>query len=169
MEREHQEEYADLRRRGYEALSAGEWSLRLEVRPSFDDAVAVGVVGGREPRILERVWSSREDADKLRSPVERLRHPTRLAPTMRERSVPAAPGDLGGWLAALEAVPVPVFCRSEWIQFDGRSCVLAAQGGMHRLQMTWGNTAEAGWAPIQIVFDRLWGELTNRINQGLQP
>src|SRR5688572_17760260 len=90
------QEFSELGRRAEQELrdvpQSGSYSrlFTIWVRPSFQPSFRWSVYAPRRsanPMASYLVWRSDVDAEKLRTPVERLKHPKELAPTIEHDAV----------------------------------------------------------------------------------
>lgn len=140
VDREFHDEWRTLTDQARFALEAGGWSMRLGIFPPFADARVVGLVAEpRKPLSIEaRCWHRAIDAEKLRTPVERVRHPRPLQPTVGVCSTTHWAQDMQkrllsdlaqlrmppvrtGWHLALDGTWFTIFCTSyaETLLFSG--------------------------------------------------
>ena len=96
VQSEQQQEYTRLiEAAGRELNSVAEPGSFLQVfsfwrLPAFHDQVRTTLYtprregSGKEPFVTITTWKRSQDVDKLRDPVERLRHPKDLQPTLEE-------------------------------------------------------------------------------------
>ncbi|MBY0312357.1 MAG: hypothetical protein K2W85_09830 [Phycisphaerales bacterium] len=165
MDAEQHLEWRALRDEARTALRSGDWMLRLCVFPSFDapESIGIGMPSGRLVRDrrlhLESVhelrlcrWSLAEDADKLRSPVERQRHPRMLHPTIVNRSVSVDPQLIELCLGPLSSIAIPVLPTANVVGLDGTSFELFAQSGYHGINCHWWSEHPEQWQPLMIWF-----------------
>ena len=84
------------------------------ILPAFDPPVSWDVFRqrhrGREDTLIlvRTVWRSDVDVEKLQSPVERLRHPYPLIPTIEVHQLHADPGELSRLAADLANLSLPI-------------------------------------------------------------
>src|SRR5215208_897269 len=145
------------------ARRAGRRSLQLLVREPSAPWVAwelyrLGAVP--EPRylLLRRVWRRDVDIDRVRTPVEWLRHRHALAPTVEVREVAtlgaAAAAALLAPFAAVSGVPLD-HGPDERLYLDGVGYELAMEPGTYSaLRLEWHEAPPAGWARLAEEFHR---------------
>ncbi len=119
VEPELQREFYDLTLRASAQLRAGAHVpdgstsvLHVVRQSSFEDALAAELLerraeGEPEHRILVTRWLRGVDADRMRDPVERLRHPRRLEPTFERIELCARPPDARRWRAWIDRIELP--------------------------------------------------------------
>src|SRR4051794_35093612 len=90
----------------------------LWVTPSFAPAYRCTVYAplafakGKQPFAAFTIWRSDLDSDKLRTPVERLRHPKDLSPTVEDDTLCLADADLEDLQQRIRGISVPLFLGS---------------------------------------------------------
>src|SRR5262249_44385887 len=124
--------------------------LRLGVFPAFDppEVLGIGFAGRQVIRnrrlraegFVEargRTLCTDVDAEKLRTPVERLRHPRKLEPTVRTREMQVGRSVLDQFLGGLEKVQVPALPIGRSLGCDGTRFELFAESAMHWCNLGW--------------------------------
>ena len=167
MDVEQQPEWSALREAAGVALNSGCWSLRLGVFPAFHPPEVLGigsasrqVVRGRKIRtemfteVRWRTWCQAVDYEKLRTPVDRLRHPRTLEPTVRFRSAEIERGVGDQLLQGLGDVQIPALPVGRVCGTDGISFELFAATAMHRCDYKWWCDQPPEWRPLMEWFDR---------------
>lgn len=159
IDREQHAEFRALRDAAGERLRAGTWRLRLDMQPSFEDCWAIGVIGDTT---TARRWDRSADADKLRNPIERLKHPRTLTPTIVEHAAASQPGAIDRLLAGLADVRIPLNVLPDHITLDG---VIFAVHSTARasLSLSW-NTQPGPWKPLALWFAQTWRELASHLD-----
>ena len=164
---QHQEWYA-LQRAGKEALNVGDlWILRLVHEPSFDDHHVIGIqrVTRRFPDrlrehgfdVFARTWRRSEDSRKLETPIERLKHPRPLVPTIEERRVPVESAVPQRLLLELDKISVPMFPFEFPDGLDGTGYELSDAQNTLR----WWSTYPKTWEPLVMWWLSTWTTLAD--------
>ncbi|MEK6702973.1 MAG: hypothetical protein AABZ53_11970 [Planctomycetota bacterium] len=170
MDQEHFSEFAALREQAERMLRLGEWSLRLEILPSFADSVVVGLHrSGWDLRVVERRWDRAADAEKFRSPVERMKHPRVLTPTLQERAVPTDKAGARQIRALLGEAAMPLRTSSEVLGLDGTRYSIIVSESMHSAHVSWWESFPAEWLPVMRAFGSMWKELEGRLGAPSTP
>jgi len=128
--------------------------VHCAVLPSFADGESWEVIA--TPRSApgrvtarHRQWSYEVDAAKVRTPVERLRHPAILAPTIHTREFELDPGELNALMANLDAAWVTPRQPSSSLNLDGTAYDLTFGWGATESRFRWCGRVPAGWQPLQ--------------------
>ena len=165
MDGEQQAELGRLETSAMSRLRDGDWKLRLGMYPAFEDCVMLGSrFQGSDWTVVERVWRRVEDSEKFRSPVERLRHPRVLQPTIRERSVGCTRSFAAALLSQLEDLQVPVLPPSRVIGTDGIEFELFGSVGFHCAHFRWWQDRPAEWMPLMNWFESAWRAISTLLD-----
>lgn len=169
MDREQHDEWSTLERSARDALNAGNWVVRLGMFPSFSEAWMIGIkpYNRRRPdrtrdvglEVCCRMWRRHEDAEKLRTPVERLRHPRPLAPTIQSTAATIEREQVDRIEASLEHIRIPVLPSLEVVGLDGTTYELAARGSMHGSEFQWWSHPPEAWSPLVEWWKGTWATL----------
>lgn len=154
-------------------LAEGKWRLRLSVEPSFDPPVVLGIEQGGpnnatgEPmssRVVYRTWDRVADEDKFRSPVERLRHPRELPPTIIERTAEISEAQIASVPSPLTETRVPMPPITEPIVvLDGVGFELMIDSLPHRACYRWHSTRTSEYRALMDCFMQSWDRLAARL------
>jgi len=150
VQSEQQQEYHRLTESANEALnSVAESGTFLHVfsfwrLPAFEDQVRTTLYSprrpesGKEPFVSITTWKRAEDFDKLRDPVERLRHPKDLLPTIEEVSTIVDPSIVAQVTEHLSAVSLPSIRPTEGVLgLDGIGYRFSFSQGYFSLDLSW--------------------------------
>jgi hypothetical protein len=145
------------------------------ILPSFTPPVAWDVFrrrrrGHEDDFVLVRSsWRSDVDLEKLRTPVERLRHPYPLVPTLEVHQLNAESGELAHLAAELAALRVPIGAAPSVVGIDGVTYEVAIEQPPHHIafsakcRLSWWNEPPAAWEGLaawvqrtEAVFESAW-------------
>jgi hypothetical protein len=164
MDREQLPELVALEREARDRLFAGDWLVRLSIEPSFDDIVVLGILreGGRRRRgaVSLRRWRRAADSERLRSPVERMRHSRPLVATIEVADVELSPDAADAVLRAIGSdLVVPVFAGGAALVLDGTSYEVCIRRHPIACTLRWSNSHPAEWRPVMNWFGGTWRRL----------
>jgi hypothetical protein len=150
VQSEQQQEYTRLTEAaGHELNSVAESGSFLQVfsfwfLPAFHDQVRTTLYtprrpgAGKDPFVSITTWKRSEDVDKLRDPVERLRHPKDLQPTIEESSTIIDAETVAQIIADLSAVSLPSIRPAEGVLgLDGVGYRFSFSQGYFSLDLSW--------------------------------
>lgn len=166
MDREQVAELNSLEQRALGMLHGGEWAVFLANEPSFDDCCAVGATRWHhEPELVFRRWQRGADMEKLRSPIERLKHPRELTPTMVERRQKISPERVDVWGRELAAITIGV--PSHGLGFataDGVRFTIRAEMIQSTITLSW-VACPPEWRSAADWFARTWRAMTSEFGE----
>jgi hypothetical protein len=141
--------------RGLVSISTSRLIYML-ARPSFDDHVSWEILrGGPKDRFdylaVRRSWLRTVDSAKLSSPVERLRHPTRLKPTMKLHVAEPPSEWVVQRLEALHELRIAPIAEDNVVVLDGVSKELELYTLQGHVRYHW-NHAPGTWAQLDDWF-----------------
>jgi hypothetical protein len=120
------------------------------------------------------VWRSDLDLEKFKSPVERLRHPKDLAPTIENEAVWLTGDDIEDFVQRIRGISIPFFLGSPSVvgcdgtSFEFRYDELFFGGSLH-----WWEDRPLEWRPFTEVVLNIAKDLQNRktakVQQGIAP
>lgn len=154
MDLEQGKELQKLTQRAHAALCADSWRLRLAVLPSFDNSLVVGVLRDRPTSIVARIWQRHQDLRKLTSPVERLKHPATLEPTVTEMCVDDLNAVAENSLRCLHDLHLVTLPAHRRISLDGTRHSLLVSDSNFELNLSWTTPGPDEWRPVADWFDQ---------------
>jgi hypothetical protein len=138
--------------RGFERVAAA------SAFPSFADARRVELFASRDgdsAAARTTRWRMTLDVAKFSSPVERLRHPRPLAPTVEVDEVPVAVEVVRALLHEASGLRVAPWVHDRRFGVDGTSRRLELECGLGaRSAFEWREDPPAGWERIGAPFER---------------
>lgn len=166
MDLEQRQEWDKLEVDAMRLVRAGNWYLRLGVFPSFSDPQVLGLRGSRHhsSKVVWRKWCRAADAEKLRSPVERLRHPPQLAPTVEERQAIFDSLRAGALIEALSQLALPLVPPATSIGLDGTRYEVLARDGSHSVHLQWWEDTPREWHSLMRWFEAAWRDLSDSLD-----
>ncbi|GMU39097.1 MAG: hypothetical protein AMXMBFR22_32880 [Phycisphaerae bacterium] len=140
-------------RRGTDPARGATRLFQIAVLPSFEVAASWDVFAKHDARsesyfVVRTIWDLPTDAAKLESPLERLRHPTELAPTIHTSSVAASAEQVAAWQAQIAAASVPPMPSDVPIGTDGVTYRLATGSFFSNAVFEWWEEGPPSWAPL---------------------
>lgn len=145
------------------------------ILPSFTPPIAWDVFrrrrrGHEDDFVLVRsAWWSDLDLEKLRSPVERLRYPYPLVPSVEVHQLNAASGELAQLAAELAALRLPIGAPPSVGGIDGVTYEVAIEQPPHysaltaKCRLSWWHKPPVEWAELaawvqcaEAVFESAW-------------
>lgn len=100
----------------------------------------------KQPFFTVTTWRRDVDQDKLRDPIERLRHPRILAPTMEESRVEVSTEVVAGLVAELSGIALPVLRPDEGLLgTDGIDFRFSFSQGFYALDLKWWGDGPRCW------------------------
>jgi len=170
MEQEQQEAWHSFERnvvsRTREEYHPGEAGvmclLRIIVDPSFDPLVSWRVCRqssrseGDVYFALFSRWRRDEDVKKFLTPIERLKHPRTLTPTVENGRVELDGKFVEDVMRRFETASIPAFIAEHIIGADGESYELTIGSHFLEAKYSWWVSPPAGWVSLgRIVRDVL--------------
>lgn len=164
MDKEQFAEYAELREKASLAIECGDWVLRLLVEEAHGVIHAIGIAQGADGhRVVYRMWDHEADRAKLRSPVERLRHPRLLEPSIETRTRSADAGELDSLIRELSELRLSVTSTAETITLDGCLRAVFVARGRTRSEFSMAGACPAEWEALGAWFDSAWRGLSRGV------
>ena len=156
MELEQAEQLQQLTQRAHTLLFANSWTVRLGVQPAFDNSSVVGVLSDKPGVIVARTWRRHEDARKFATPVERLKHPANLQPTVIQMNVDDSQGVATAALRCLAEIRLPVLPESRRAILDGTRHSVLVNDANTAINLSWSNQGPEEWHMVSQWFDQTW-------------
>jgi len=180
MEPEHHEEWFKLQKRAGEILRNGfsdepmdRLVLRVLVMPSFAPWSSWELYE-RESRqefigafLTKRTWQMHNDLEKFRSPVNRLQHPQKLAPTITISTWEVDESFLVDVVEELCGLQVPVHPGASPLSVDGTSYELTTVLHSMTSEYRWHENAPQNWRTLQ-EWTLRWTKRFDEVSQ-IQP
>jgi hypothetical protein len=167
MHSEPSPELAQLRAEAARLIAEGRWVLRLFTHASLGGMGAVGIMQTPTgPAVVLRMWDHAADAERLRSPHDRMKFPGQPAPTIHERQAQTDPEQSGRLIAQLAALPVPVLPPASEPSLDGVLYEIHGELGEHSATFRWVNSAPKGWETLGVWFTAAWSGLSHGFGVG---
>ena len=163
MEQEQAEEFAVLRQQAESYLrNSDDRSLRsviqIFIMPAFDRYIAFDLhrtykrtSQGKSTvhSLSQTVWYKDVDLEKFRSPVERLKHPRPLMPTIKRKQVPLDRSVTESAIARFTSLQIPVWYQSApTISLDGVGYEIAFSDHGVSVRYKWSNDPPDAWQPL---------------------
>jgi hypothetical protein len=166
------EEWAHFSARAVAALKRGaetdvrgaQHLFQVAVLPSFEVAASWSVFATQLPRdssrhLLLTTWDLPRDAAKFESPVERIKHPASLAPTMRTTRFELSSEQVARWQARLAASAVPALPGDHAFGADGVQYRLAAGSFFATSVFEWWEEGPPAWHALISAVREILSEL----------
>ena len=166
---------AELRCHAYIDERFGSHVFQYLVLPSFTPPIAWDVFRRARRRypdefILVRTsWRSDLDQEKLRTPVERVRHPRRLTPTIELHLLPAESSVLEQLALRLSQLSLPIGASPGAFGIDGTTFEIAIEQPPHysplaaKCRLSWWEKPPTAWGALsewlsraEEVFEASW-------------
>ncbi len=169
MEDEQTAEWYDFQTKASAEVSRGRSFLRRGVprvfrfceSPSFEEMTGIEVYD-LSLRCDESaycgiitVWRRDLDREKFRTPVERLKHPRDLEPTIERQEVEIDARWFEGVLERLAKVSIPVRPREAPGGLDGTSYSLEIGDSLGGLELSWWCDGPEEWHPVIAIADEI--------------
>jgi hypothetical protein len=182
LEVEQQREMTELelslipRLRGNGFVEKGRHVFQYLILPSFEPLVAWDVLerGRRghpnEVVLVRTCWRKDIDYERMRTPVERMKHEYPLEPTIELHELPAPSAELELLASELRTMRLPLGGPLAKVTIvDGTMCEVAIEQSSYwqafaaKCRLTWHGLLGPDWAPLkawveraEAVFDRAW-------------
>jgi hypothetical protein len=159
MESEQLEEWRTLQksakailRKGYTGNHPGSRVFQLLIIPSFTSAVSIEAYAQSEDTndywFVRMLWEWDKDYEKFRTPVERLRHPFPLSPTIKSEMLILKDIFPGRIIQKLRSVQIPAWVESKAIGLDGTMYELLLGEGYLEVRYSWWECPPTEWKPL---------------------
>ena len=141
----------------------------LWVMPTFTPAhrctlyAPLPLVKGRQPFASFTFWRSDLDLEKLRTPVERLRHPKDLSPTIEEDTLWLTDADVEDLQQRIRGISVPLYLGPATVAgCDGTSFEFRCDEIFYEASLHWWEDQPSEWRPFTAVIVQIASELESR-------
>lgn len=169
MDREQVDEFCAIREVVYDGLRLGKYIDRyrsvpvcqLLTLPSFENAFSWDVVrvaasgAGAQTRLYRSCWRMDIDADAMRSPVERLKHPRPYPPTIDVDWVLIDRPRMELILESLRATPIPLVLANPTIGTDGVALELTVSQSFYNARISWWCELPEEWKQLRPIITEL--------------
>jgi hypothetical protein len=178
FQREFQLMSARAKRQLKEVAASGSYRhvFSLWITPSFSPSTRCTVYSpssrakGKRAFAEFAIWRSNLDLEKLRSPVERLKHPRELAPTMQAGAVWLGDAEVEDIERRVRGVSIPVFPEKRAVaRVDGTSFELCLDEPSFAATLRWWDGYPPEWAPLTGPIMRICRELEDRREHRRSP
>jgi len=116
------------------------------------------------------IWRTDVDLEKLRSPVERLKHPRELEPTMHGEIVWLTGEEVAEMEQRIRGIPIPIFLAPPtWAGIDGTGFEFEYNEPFYGVAIHWWEDQPSEWRPFTQTITRIVGELDDRRKTNVQP
>lgn len=146
------------------------------VRPSFAPAYRCTVYAplsfakGKQPFASFVIWRNDLDFDKLRTPVERLKHPKDLSPTIEDDTLWLTDTDVEDYLQRVRGISVPLYLGPATVAgCDGTSFEFHCDEIFYGASLRWWEDQPSEWRPFTMVIVQIASELEGRRKGKVQP
>jgi hypothetical protein len=139
--------------------------------PSFRDGRAIGIqsVTRRFPDrlrergfdVVARTWRYSIDSAKLETPIERLKHPRPLLPTIDTQSARIEKLQVDSLIASLSQIRVPVHPLDASMGLDGTSFELQIGDHFCGSEFHWWSAYSGEWKPLIDWWLSAWNALAD--------
>lgn len=170
MEKEQQKEWFKFRKAAVELVRAGgqpfgtKRLIQLLILPTFESTVGYEICGPATPKynnwlaVMTR-WRFDLDVAKFSNPVERLKHPYPLHPTIERATIHTTAGVVETALARFRSLTVPVSSSRDILGLDGTSYEVVLGDFWTSSRFHWWGEAPTEWKPIGTAFQEVLPQL----------
>jgi hypothetical protein len=117
----------------------------------------------RQPFASYNIWRSDVDRAKLSSPIERLKHPTDLSPTIQNQTLWLKAGDVEQIERRIQGISIPLFLeRVDVPGLDGTSFEFRYDALFFGASLRWWEGQPEAWRPFTEVVLQIAAELERR-------
>jgi hypothetical protein len=159
MEQEQQGEWRALEEAARQRLRKGSERkdavtlARLLVLPSFENYRGYQVLRWKfEPKagaVVRFTWRREVDLEKLRTPVERVKYPRLIEPTVEEDETGLSVKAVNGFAAQISALQSPVLPQRTHFGLDGTTYEFAFGDDWVGSRFVWWGQVPAGWEGLE--------------------
>ncbi len=170
MEKQQIEEWRILQEEAIKALrnnsrQEGIRLLQLLVIPAFEPVTSYEILKIRSTRRATKYlgifarWRRDVDIVKFTSPVEQLKYPALLNPTVEHQDFAITADEVGRILDSFKSVSVPPLAGDYAPGLDGTIYELELNNGLFQSRFCWWNEAPIEWQPLEVVFQSTLSKL----------
>lgn len=161
---ELQETAREILRKGYAPATRLFQVIRC---PAFEDAISWEIFEVAPAPTIYRAakmqWLREQDSEKFRNPVERLKYPRPLKPSIETNVNALRPEFVQSILEQLKAVQIPAWPSASRIGLDGTMYELIVGGGFLSVHYRWWEQPPIEWQPLadisQAIVDQIEANL----------
>ena len=150
-----QERATEIVRRGNTpTVRGGQCLFQIMMLPSFEPVVGwqvfqkVSQSKEKDCFAIRTCWKRNEDAQKFTSPIERLKHPRELNPTIQTEIFNLSEGTIESFIKQFRSVKVPAFVEVSNIGTDGTSYEFSFDHLFLSAHYTWWEEPPAEWKEL---------------------
>lgn len=103
-------------------------------------------------QLVRTVWRMDTDVEKFRSPIERMRYPRSLTPTLEQTHWPAPSANVQEWLGSFSSIKLPALITSNSFGLDGTSYEFSFGDGFLWATYHWWDKAPDKWKELEDRF-----------------
>jgi hypothetical protein len=167
-----QKEFQKLRKDALQKLrniaESGSYTrmFTLFIEPSFEPSRSFTLYAPRptldnkDGVATQLTWRSDIDGEKLRDPVERLRHGIHIEPTIESDSWKVDESSLSSIRDRLSKIAVPIYAKSDGIGLDGTSYEFQYNQRFHSISLKWWEQYPSEWRPFTEALMDIYKMLT---------
>jgi len=138
------------------------------VLPSFDDYRSYTILvpalnSSAQPLGVRRIWRRRDDLGKFEGPVNRLRHGSKLRPSIDEQDVALLTEDAEAILQRAVKATVPAYVRQSTVFADGEAYVLSFGHLFVSTRFEWSSEPPTGWQPLEVLLKAIADAVESRL------
>jgi hypothetical protein len=146
------------------------------VTPSFAPAYRCTVhaplpfAKGKQPFASFTIWRSDFDSGKLRTPVERLRHPKDLSPTIEDDTLWLTDAEVEDMQQRIRGISVPLYLGpATVVGCDGTGFEFRCDEIFYGASLHWWEDQPSEWRPFTAVVVQIASEFESRRKGKVQP
>jgi hypothetical protein len=136
--------------------------------PAFDDQTRTTLYAprraesGKDPFVTVTIWRRKVDLEKLRDPVERLKYPRELKPTIEALSTTLEPDLVASVISDLSSISLPSIRPHEGVVgLDGIGYRFSFSQGLFSLDLSWWCDRPETWQDATQRIEEIVSHLEN--------
>jgi hypothetical protein len=177
MDKEQHQEWQKLEQEAIELVRGGLTRnevpalklLQLLVIPSFEPTIGVEIFRKTSRSKIvsyvaaQTVWRRDWDIEKFRTPVERLKYPRSIAPTIHRKIGEVSNEIIEGWLNQLKSISIPAWVENESIDLDRTryELSLGQDTSFLSVRYAWWEQPPEAWQPLARVTTEIFTQLNS--------